>query len=407
MHVSVDIRGQRKGDFMTEEQRLFTICTMYEDNRTQRLLNEIQFENIQENHLLTMLRGDYRKIRGLVRYNIVKHGLLEKFPENVQQCLMEDADDGERKFFQRKRVFLKLAKSMEEKGYSFVLLKGFGIAETIYRNKPEIRNLSDIDILVHPEAADDIYQYLKDEHGFQTNGTRSEEKIYKEFFQHYAPLERENVCVEMHHRLTQKMDPYSINARRIMEDAFSIMIDDVYVKIPCPTDMLIAMSYHLYQHEYREARYMLKPYSDLFNFLNQYKANLDWHKFISDVKSDGIEFPMFYALFSVNELYEKILEVNVVPCEILQKLFRPSYLERKEEIVSRHLLNQDVSIGRWKSTHMDRLYMDIKDLRKELCKQFFFYFCDEKWKKECETLRLDFDEGFEFLPRAWEKYRRI
>lgn len=86
----------------------------------------------------------------------------------------------------------------EERGIRSVLLKGMALVNLVYP-QPELRPMSDIDILVDPRRADDAQQCLKDL-GYQA---RSRQSGYQ-FDHHHLPIashrvDKVSVYVEVHH----------------------------------------------------------------------------------------------------------------------------------------------------------------------------------------------------------------
>ena len=328
-------------------------------------------------------------------------------PNGVKEFLYAEEGCAKEEFYKKAEEIKYITSKMSKAQYPFLILKGLGMAETVYKENPYIRDFNDIDILVKEEEADEIYAYFLEDIGYACEASIGEQLVYKKFFQHYAPICRDGVYVEMHHRLTQEDDPYRINTKRIMNSADIIYLGDTSIYIPNKTDMLINLCYHLFQHEYRESRFMLKPYSDIYNFLYCYQDTFEWDTFVKYVKNDNIEFPITYSLYFVNMLYREIFCKDIVPIEILELLMPADFDARKDSIISRHLFNGDAAIGTWAKPHMERLFMEAKDLRRELCRKYFFYVSERHWKEECDKLNIPFEENFEFSPRAWEKYGRI
>ncbi|MBP3544071.1 MAG: nucleotidyltransferase family protein, partial [Lachnospiraceae bacterium] len=209
------------------------------------------------------------------------------------------------------------------------------------------------------------------------------------------------------HRLTQKNDKYSIDTNEIIENAVFIKKENACIPITNREDTLLNLCYHMFQHEYRETRYQLKCHSDIFNFLYYYRKELNWVCFWDNVRKNNLEFPVSYALYHVNLLYENVLGMNIVPVEILEKIVTDNFKEKKDWVISRHLLNNDEPIGIWEQSYLERLFMDTKTVRTELCKIHFFYSCRKEWEKECEKMKISFEEGFKFTPEAWKALGRI
>ncbi len=391
---------------MKEDEKLLLLSSIFDDEDIGEELKKIQYDKLVGSYLLKKLKGDNYKIRSLFIYNMEKYGLYNNLPLEIQD-FMNTGKINLSDLSRKKKEIQLISEQLAEAEYSVVLLKGIGMAETVYRSRPDVRDFNDIDILVRREEADEVYAFLQNKMQYQCSAGSAEQKIYKVHFQHYAPIQRDGIYVEMHHRLTQKDDPYTINEDRIINNAVTILLDGIPVKIPDRVDMLISLTYHMFQHEYREARFMLKPYSDIYNFVYHYKNAFDWNLFIERVKEDNIQFPVTYSLYFVDELFSQILGRHIIPENIFQNLMPKDFHEQKDLIVSRHLHNQDTAIGMWPFTHTERVFMELKALRRELCKQFFFFYSEEKWRKECKELGIEFCDSFEFSPRIWDKYGRV
>lgn len=390
------------------EEKLILYCTLYGDIKLDEYIKkEIDIEHISEQKLMGMLNGDTFKLRSLFFYNLHKYELYAKMPRKIQRFADEEEEKAKRDFDKYVEEIIYVNRKLLERNIRFIILKGIGIAETVYHNVPFLRNFDDIDILVNESDADEIYGYLLNDMGYLCKKSVGERLVYKTFFQHYAPVSRNGIHLEMHHRLTQRGDGYNIDTRKIMQNAKKICLLGTSVMIPNETDMLMHLCYHLFQHEYREARYMIKPYADIFNFLLYYQYSFDWNQFQTTTLENGLQFPVAYSLYYINRLYGQLFGKEMIPKEVLANIIPEDFMEKRNLIVSRHLFNGDEPIGYWGESHMERLFMETKKLRQELCRKYFFFSSEKCWKEECSALGVPFEEGFEFSPRIWEKYGRI
>lgn len=393
---------------LPNEETLLVLSTVYNYKSIgKRIKDMIDFDKISGDRLLYMLNTNYYKVRSLFYYNLKKYEVYNKLPDEVKTFLDKECKLAKEKFFIKQKEVQYIVKQLLNNEVKIVVLKGIGLAETVYNEKPWIRDFNDIDILAEEEKADGIYNYLIKNLKYICNASQGEQRVYKEFFQHYAPVFNDGICVELHHRLTQKNDLYRINTNRIIKKACKLDIDGQTIYIPDKEDMLISLCYHLYQHEYRETRYQLKCYSDIFNFLIHYQNKFKWSVFLEQVRVDKLEFPIMYSLYHVNNLYNNILDTRIVPNQVLENLRQDDFNSKKDAIVSRHLFNNDEPIGYWNCSHIERLFTDTKILRGELCKKYFFYTCQKEWEQECEKMNIQYEDNFEFTPKAWEKRGRI
>ena len=390
------------------EEKLILYCSIYGDiDLAESIQENVDMDKVSGKRFLDVLRGNAYKDRNLIAYNLHKYQLYDTMSDEVKEYLDTKQKEAQSFYEEKIREIRYIEEKLSEIRQKFLVLKGFGISETVYKDLPYIRDFNDIDILVDENDADAVYDYLLSNMGYQCDKSPGERLVYKKFFQHYAPIHRNGITVEMHHRLTQKDDPYDIDTKRMLQDAQSLQVRDVCLLIPDQTDMLISLCYHLFQHEYRESRYMLRPYTDIFNYLCLHRDKFDWILFQQRVREEHLDFPIAYSLFYVNDLYEQLLRMDIVPGEVLTNIMPHDFNEKKEAIVSRHLFNNDAPIGYWEEPHMERIFMETKTLRQELCRKFFFYYSDKGWQEECRKLGIPFEENFKFSPRIWEKYGRI
>ena len=122
----------------------------------------------------------------------------------------------------------------------------------LFNNPLWSRSYSDIDILVEASQATSTYQFFVYDLDFSIIGSSSEQKAYPILFQHYAPLLSKNeIGVDMHHRLTQESDGYHMNYERIFRDMQRRFFSDtIQLPIPSLEDILLNLCYHQFQHEY-------------------------------------------------------------------------------------------------------------------------------------------------------------
>jgi len=136
-----------------------------------------------------------------------------------------------------------------ERGIEIMLLKGAALLPTIYE-RPELRPMSDLDLLVRSAAVDSAIHLLEDL-GFQRGKALLQEDFFPKFYyetEFYLPSVRP-VRVDLHVRPFRPMPlAQTIPDDAIWHDAQRLKLDDQTAWIPSSASMFIHLTAHAAFH---------------------------------------------------------------------------------------------------------------------------------------------------------------
>ncbi len=131
-----------------------------------------------------------------------------------------------------------------------LLLKGAGLAYSAYAS-PDERPMGDIDLLVHPDAAERAWT-LAVANGWMRREDVARERSYEDH-QHLSPLEDADglqVGLEIHIALFTQQAPFKLDVAQLWERAKRITIANAPALVPSPEDQLVHAALHFaWSHE--------------------------------------------------------------------------------------------------------------------------------------------------------------
>jgi hypothetical protein len=209
-------------------------------------------------------------------------------------------------------VLSQILGKMTAKNVKVVVLKGVFLRH-LYP-QPELRLMSDYDILLKPCDIEKADKVLKD-YGYERNSDSDK---------HVSYLHKNLPGIELHrHLVKQGLLVYNeAFESSVWERTVPYYINGVQTYTLCPQDHLIHMFMHMGSHMLRGG-FGLRQLCDLTLFTEAYNDVIDWHELLK--MADSLHIRTFaVALFKIcNELFElKVPDVFDLPCEddILQDL---------------------------------------------------------------------------------------
>lgn len=226
---------------------------------------------------------------------------------------------------------LRAVSALEEAGIRAVLLKGAGLALTVYRGFSE-RPMADVDLLVAPDQAATAQRIITQQ-GWLHRTDVPRERPY-DHHQHLPPLEdREGVGVglEIHTDLFAREHPFAIAAADVRRRAREASFHGHAVLVPDPYDQLLHACLHFsWSHEMRFGAW--KTFSDLDVLARS--GHLDWDEFVRQARAARGASCCFWAMRLATEL-----AAAPIPPEVLAAL-RPSMPRALERRLVRHFALQ-------------------------------------------------------------------
>jgi hypothetical protein len=202
-------------------------------------------------------------------------------------------------------VLSQILGKMTAKNVKVVVLKGVFLRH-LYP-QPELRLMSDYDILLKPCDIEKADKVLKD-YGYERNSDSDK---------HVSYLHKNLPGIELHrHLVKQGLLVYNeAFESSVWERTVPYYINGVQTYTLCPQDHLIHMFMHMGSHMLRGG-FGLRQLCDLTLFTEAYNDVIDWHELLK--MADLLHIRTFaVALFKIcNELFElKIPDVFILPCK--------------------------------------------------------------------------------------------
>jgi hypothetical protein len=260
-----------------------------------------------------MLAGLY-----MVKPLVYKH--LQVFKEYVPEYVLEDfRKEAGRVFAQSYRDFDNirfLTDIFNGASVETLFIKGASFVLDVYDEKG-IRPFCDIDVLIREKDFLDVDKALKkkgfvpcEEEG-KFNQYRSQ-KLYSWEGKVYLDVHRSLIGRKLHSRML------NVDDKEIWGNKRKLFVPESELYTLDLVHTLLYQCLHLaMQHSFSGLRW----YVDIHEFLNKYKDELDWEKFIELAELYKIQRPVYYVLLFT----DRMLGANV-PNDVMKKLSR---VERK------------------------------------------------------------------------------
>lgn len=181
------------------------------------------------------------------------------------------------KSFAQNQAFLSLQQQIEiqrlfelfqSKNIRAIPYKGNLFSRLVYKNK-QIREFSDIDILFHPEDAENaLISLIKDGYNVAPISGMSKHKeiseIFDATFTYELPMLKEGLHLDFHWGLHYSFLPYKIDPKDIFKELQTDQDFDSSIKIPTREEIFLLMINH---HGGKESWLRIKNLVDLIVFL--------------------------------------------------------------------------------------------------------------------------------------------
>lgn len=165
----------------------------------------------------------------------------------------------------------------QEKDIDFIALKGLYL-RYLYPN-PDLRTMSDIDILVHEEDLDRINEILITL-GYENKGKGDHDVKY---------ILNNRHCIEVHWTLDKESlkSKEGIYSKEVWNRTIEFSFFDITIKGLGYEDLLAYLCFHMASHMYR-AGFGLRQLCDLVLLVNKKYDVIDWNIFLDKIKEGNL-----------------------------------------------------------------------------------------------------------------------
>jgi hypothetical protein len=169
------------------------------------------------------------------------------------------------------RELASVLSALDERGIDAIALKGIAMLD-VYGDAG-VRSMTDIDILVRPQALGAAQRALIAVGFVSEPGPDIEEQAASSH--HIAPLERSGTYVEVHWTIERPSSPFRIDLDGLWARARTVDTRGVRMRVPAPEDMIFHLCLHLAYH-HRFERAAVKQLCDVAALSRRFADSLDW-----------------------------------------------------------------------------------------------------------------------------------
>lgn len=262
------------------------------------------------------------RVDGLV-YTAIKNNLINSIDSNIFKEWQKDTFQKSLTMHNLIVIIVQALKVLKDNNIEFIVLKGLAVRN--FFSYPDLRTMSDADILVHKDDMVNIDRLLKLQ-GYQEYG-RTEH--------HITYVSKNRTYIEVHWTL----DKHSIKVKKyilpdnIWHDAIDVSVGDEVFKSLCLEDLLTHLCFHMACHM-ADSGFGVRQLLDLVLVVNKEKNNINWEKFMNNISACGIEKFTFVIFKVCNYLFN--MDVPDIVAE------GRNITEKEIEIISDEILKYGV-----------------------------------------------------------------
>lgn len=200
---------------------------------------------------------------------------------------------------------------LRRRGMDAVVLKGAGLASTVYRETVE-RDFGDIDVLLPPHQIDAAVEALGP-HGYRYPGSKTATEGYRAHHFHLRVQRPHGTIIELHWGLTLPREAFQLDAAAYLSQSVAVAAGGTQLRVPRPEHALL----HMVVENVRDAFSRLTRLVDADRIVAGTPA-LDWDYLESTARASGLG----SALALVLELGRSVLGTEI-PDEVRRRLRPP------------------------------------------------------------------------------------
>jgi hypothetical protein len=197
----------------------------------------------------------------------------------------------------------RIVRGLSQDGISPVLLKGAALLHTVFPD-PGLRQLRDLDLLVHPtelaaaERQLDQLGYAPAEKGWPP-GTWPPDWYEKKYQQQGTA--GWGAMVEIHWKLARGSAPLRIDVTELLQQAEPVLVDGRRARVLSPTHQIIHLCTHMAYNDGFGVG-LSRP-SDLYETIETFRPGLDWDRLASEARRFRASLCLRYALAVTSALF--------------------------------------------------------------------------------------------------------
>ena len=268
-------------------------------------------------YLITL--SDFQSVTPMVAHMLLQDEYSQYVPEPYQERLMRILHDNINKHIILSEELVKILAVLHQSEIEVIALKGSVLAKQLYVN-PEIRPISDIDILIREQDIPKTEKIIL-EAGY--NFSNDKHDIKHPFHRVFFKQSQLPIMLEAHWDLDDSRItdfPVTDIWNRSQEREFQ----HNKLRVLSPEDTLIYLSSNLFRDNGQQLRYVC----DITALIIKHKNNINWNYLTNQTRLLGINTQTYYALKWAHEICEAPL-----PNELIQSMKPPFFRRRLIEFL--------------------------------------------------------------------------
>lgn len=196
-----------------------------------------------------------------------------------------------------------LLAALSADGIDVMLLKGAALNLTVY-DRPDLRPMTDVDLLVKPEYACRAVQTLL-EHGCRRGADLVREDFFPKYYYETELLthDEQPLRIDLHARPLRPLRlAITMPSDALWQDAQSVRVGDASAQIPGPEDMFIHLAAHAAYHGFSRLLWLY----DLRRLTETVGDRMKWSVVVDRAKKWKIILPVSCAVEKVESLWGPI-----------------------------------------------------------------------------------------------------
>jgi len=251
-------------------------CLRISFDTNNQLLEEIcNIDDTNWNRLVDM--ASELGVASLLYYRLNRHGIFRRIPEAQQKrlfsCYNRQACDS----LVISHQCNKISGMLQHAGIPVLLLKGIHLAHTIYE-KPGLRQMGDLDILVPPNRVADAAAIVLSLGYLPDGGRMVDIDTAMSVMDHHLTRMKKPGCidVEIHWTIGRRAYNSKFDIAEFWQRAIPLHVFSPHVLCLSVEDTILYLCEHVsFSHKFE---FGLKPFCDLAQILHHYGDRVDWDR---------------------------------------------------------------------------------------------------------------------------------
>ena len=290
---------------ITEHQLVLLAARAQQNTETVAAISKLLKTNIDWEEVIR-----YATVTGLLpitAYNLYTANGL-RIPQEIQLRLRKVTLMVTARNMQMYQTLAQVVSALQEHGIDVIVLKGPVLAATVY---PHIgtRQFCDLDLLIKKADLPKVESCITKLGYFVSNTGFSREFYEKHHFHlQYINHSGQKPIVEVHWNLDWSKGLSKLNINEFWENTISVNFEGIKAYVLSPEDTICMLCLHNINHLLNAPKIL----SDIDWAINAYGQQINWQKFLADVRIHKLDRMAYASLFYVHTLFHSDIPIHVL-----------------------------------------------------------------------------------------------